>query len=80
MSLAKRLLNNPGLSVLCVPEEIEELKAVGVKPTTRVTLKRTFNMSFDGETLKFWRVIGPENHPNLNSDLSVLGLREWGII
>lgn len=45
-----------------------------------VILKRTFNMTFDGQTLKFWRIIGPANHPNLNSDLSLEGLREWGII
>ncbi len=45
-----------------------------------VILKRTFNMEFDGVKLKFWRVLGPENHKNLNSDLSIEGLKEWGII
>lgn len=78
MSLAKRLLNNPGLIALCVPDEIKEVKAVF--KGERVTLKRTFNMTFDNTTLKFWRVTGPANHPNLNSDLSVIGLKEWGII
>ena len=78
MSLAKRLLNHTeGFDFLTLPIEQKELKYVGVE---RVTLKRTFNMSFDGVTYKYWRVTGPANHPNLNSDLSLLGLREWGII
>lgn len=41
-----------------------------------VRLKRTFNMF----GLRFWRVVGPANHPNINSDLSIEGLAEWGII
>jgi len=45
-----------------------------------VILKRTFNMTILGTTLKFWRVLGPATHPNLNSDLSLEGLKEWGII
>lgn len=46
----------------------------------RIKLRRTFNMTFEGQTLKFWRVIAPITHPNINSDLTVEGLREWGII
>jgi hypothetical protein len=30
--------------------------------------------------VRYWRVIGPANHPNCNSDLSVEGLREAGVI
>jgi len=41
-----------------------------------VILKRTFTMA----GIRFWRVLGPKNHPNINSDLSVDGLREWKII
>lgn len=48
---------------------------------TTVILKRTFNQSdFKGGYMKFWRIIGPKGHPNLNSDLSIEGLREWNII
>jgi hypothetical protein len=47
---------------------------------TTVLLRRTFNMAFDGQVLRFWRVIGPACHPNYQSDLSLEGLREWGII
>lgn len=54
------------------------------KENGTVILRRTFNQSYDGPNglvvLKFWRVIGPANHKNLNSDLSVLGLKDWGII
>ena len=46
----------------------------------RVILERTFNMTYEGRTLKFWRIVGPIEHPSLNSDLSLEGLREWGII
>jgi hypothetical protein len=67
-----------GLNALCVPDEIAEVKAVF--NGGRVTLKRTFNITIDGVTLKFWRVTGPANHPNFHSDLSVEGLKEWGII
>jgi hypothetical protein len=46
-----------------------------------VILKRTFNQpDFQGGFVKYWRVIGPANHKNINSDLSLEGLKEWGII
>ena len=46
-----------------------------------VILRRTFNQSdFNGGFIRYWRVIGPQNHKNLNSDLSLEGLREWKII
>ena len=46
-----------------------------------VKLQRTFNMDMgDGVILRFWRIVGPPSHPNYRSDLSVEGLREWGII
>jgi hypothetical protein len=50
------------------------------KENATVILRRTFNMTFDGHTLRFWRVMAPATHPNINSDLSELGLREWGVI
>ncbi len=52
---------------------------VGKKPV--VKLRRTFNQSdFHGGMIKYWRIVGPEGHSHLNSDLSLAGLVEWGII
>lgn len=80
MSLAKRILNNPGLSVLCVEEEIAEVKAV-LDSSKVVKLRRTFNQPWpDGTVVKYWRVIAPVSHPNCGSDLSFAGLKQWGII
>jgi hypothetical protein len=45
-----------------------------------VILKRTFNMTLAGVMIKFWRVIGPVEHPNYHSDLSLEGLTQWGIV
>ena len=45
----------------------------GVKAV--VKLKRTFTMA----GIRFWRVDSP-GHPNHDSDLSIEGLRDWGII
>lgn len=48
---------------------------------TTVILRRTFNQRLlDGSSIRFWRVIGPLSHKNINSDLSIEGLKEWGII
>jgi hypothetical protein len=79
------------LNALSVEAELRELDAVfGPKkpisvrskaiPDKVVKLKRTFNMTMDGVTLKFWRVIGPATHRNYMSDLSIKGLKDWGII
>ena len=78
-TLARRILNNPMLNALCVPEEIKEVKAVLVG-NGPVKLKRTFNMQFNGTVIKYWRVVGPIGHKNYHSDLSLEGLRDWKII
>lgn len=44
-----------------------------------VKLQRTFTWDFDGQKLRFWRVVTP-GHPSFGSDLSVAGLKEWGIL
>jgi hypothetical protein len=31
-------------------------------------------------SVRYWRVMAPANHPNINSDLSLEGLREAGIV
>lgn len=46
---------------------------------TYTQLKRTFTWTIGGETLRFWRVVTP-GHPNFGSDLSIIGLKEWGIL
>jgi len=49
--------------------------------TIRILLKRTFNQSWpDGTVTRFWRIVGPQEHPSLGSDLSIEGMREWGIL
>lgn len=64
----------------CVPAVLEAPSpisgAVARSYKGQVRLKRTFTMM----GMKFWRVMGPESHPNYQSDLSVEGLKEWGII
>ena len=50
-----------------------------------VILKRTFNQKvYDGNLqpagfVRFWRVMS-KGHKNYGSDLSVAGLKDWGII
>lgn len=46
-----------------------------------IILKRTFNQE-DGQggLIKYWRVLSPKTHKNYLSDLSLTGLKEWGII
>jgi len=79
------------LKALSVEAELRELdavfgpkKAISVRskayPKGIVKLKRTFNMTMEGITLRFWRVVGPVSHPNYHSDLSLEGLKEWGVI
>lgn len=84
------MLNPKGLAALSVKDELKELEVVFGKkieskaivsankayPVGVVKLKRTFTMG----QYKFWRVIAPASHPNYHSDLSLDGLREWGIL
>jgi hypothetical protein len=45
-----------------------------------VLLKRTFNQPWpDGRVIKYWRVMSAW-HTNAGSDLSLDGLKQWGII
>lgn len=51
-----------------------------------VTLERSFdqktydrNLNVTG-AIQFVRVVGPEGHRSLGSDLSIEGLKEWGIL
>lgn len=46
-----------------------------------VILKRTHDQNdFQGGVIKYWRVMGPNGHANYLSDLSIEGMRYWGII
>jgi hypothetical protein len=76
MNLTKDILNGKRLDALCTPAEVEEVNVVIHGP---VLLKRTFNMTIGGVTLKFWRVMS-DWHRNYQSDLSIEGLKDWGII
>lgn len=45
-----------------------------------VLLKRTFNQKWpDGTSVKYWRVMS-EWHTNYGSDLSLDGLKSWGVV
>ncbi len=51
------------------------------KENGTLILKRSFNQSdFKGSYIKFWRIVGPENHPSLNSDISQEWLKERGLM
>lgn len=73
-----------GLVALTVEEEIKEVRAVLESQT--VKLKRTFNQKMYNQNLetigviKFWRIVAPITHKNYQSDLSLEGLKDWGII
>ncbi len=51
-----------------------------------VTLERSFDQKNYNQDLictgviRFVRIVGPAGHKSLNSDLSMDGLKEWGII
>lgn len=83
-SLTRKLLNNEGLKALTTSDEYNEVRLVQMKmsvPYMTVKLKRTFNQKvLDGSTIRYWRIIGPACHPNLNSDLSIQGLKDWRVI
>lgn len=75
--------DKPGLRALTTSKERQELRAIGCERIlcSPVILKRTFNQKLlDGSSIRFWRVIGPVDHRNLNSDLSIDGLKDWGIV
>ena len=90
LSVADKMLKTKGFAHLSHISEIQELRSIPAVISDskansvrvaqsykgQVKLKRTFNMM----GMKFWRVIGPQGHPNLNSDLSVEGLKDWGVI
>lgn len=55
------------------------MKAINLKAPKEngtVILRRSFNMA----GIRFWRVMGPISHKNYHSDLSIEGLKQWGII
>lgn len=45
------------------------------------TIRRSFDQSdFNGGMIAYFRVIAPVTHRNYESDLSLEGLKDWGII
>lgn len=88
MSLASRLLNNPGLSVLCVEAELDEVKVVldasNRKPEALqanvVKLQYIGKQEFPGsEPIRLWNIIC-EGHAYHQSTRSLDGLKELGIV
>lgn len=74
---------NPGLRSLTTAKERQEIRVVGRKPLKcpGLRLKRSFNQKWpDGSVTKYWRVVGPARCPSLDSDLSLEGLRRWGLL
>ncbi len=46
-----------------------------------VILERSFDQSdFQGGFVAYARIVGPERHRSFHSDLSMDGLKEWGIL
>ena len=75
-----------GLSFLAVEQELAEVEAAfGAKASKKAILARgaaipvKLRRSFTMAGHRFWRVEAP-GHPNHGSDLSELGLKDWGII
>ncbi len=54
----------------------EEIKEVNVALQGVVEYRPTFVQC----GVQFYRIIGPQGHPHLNSDMSMLGMKEWGIV
>jgi hypothetical protein len=81
-------MENKALHYLAVEGESvrELLSELAPLRRERVTLKRTFNQKTFNQRLectgfiRFWRVVGPATHKNYQSDLSLEGLKDWGII
>jgi hypothetical protein len=74
-----------GLRALCVQAELDEVNSVlaskiplsvGPRPIV-VKLRRTFNMTYGSQVIKYWRIV---NWPGYESDLSIEGLKEQGIV
>ncbi len=77
MSLAKRLLNNPGLIALTVLDEQKELAAVAPKPRR---IKFAFmQRTLDGGSIPFWHVDW-KSPSEFGTTLSMDGLKQWGIL
>lgn len=72
------MLLTQGLLALTVPDEQAEIRAALKAP--RIRLRRSFNQSWpDGSVTRYWRVLAT-GHPNNESDLSLEGLKQWGIL
>ena len=83
-SLAKTLLNNPGLRALTVPEEQREIlsaqfgaSAYKVRPH-KIKFAH-FQSDFQGGRIPYWHVIDPSSK-SYHSTLSMQGLKEWGVL
>lgn len=82
--LARRLLNNPGLLALTVPEEQREIRfAAFVGSAHRVRPHKIkfahFQSDFKGGRIPYWHVLDSTS-PSYQSTLSMEGLKTWGVL
>ena len=75
-SLAKRLLNNPGLVALTVLEEQQEIAVTQPKRKIKFAF---FQKLLDGGQIPMWNVEDP-THKSYKSTLSMEGLKDWGVL
>ncbi len=54
----------------------EEIKEVNITLQSVVKYVPTFVQC----DVQFYRIIEPKGHPHLNSDMSMLGMKEWGVV
>lgn len=92
-SLAKKLLNNPGLVSLTTPEEREEIKLValnGFSPSVQSRARIAqikghkiifafFQDDFKGGRIPYFHVCDPTSQ-SYGSTLGIDGLRQWKVI
>lgn len=86
-SLAKRLLNNPALQALCVPEELKELEAPVMArkaPILRYRGQMTWSRQY-GIDSRMWDVLWPllpeySYSSGTYPTLTIEGLKQKGIL
>ncbi len=76
MSLAKKLLNNPGLIALTVDEEKKEILSA-VRP--RKIKFAFFQTDLSGTKIPFWHV-DYKSPSEFGTTLSLKGLKQWGYL
>jgi hypothetical protein len=84
MSLANKLLNNPGLIALTVEDERNELRFAQFVGSPYVVRPHKikfghFQDDFQGGRIPYWHVVD-KTHKSYQSTLSWEGLKQWGVL